>query len=245
MLHAADASLQVLQEADSRYSGHVVCGLTPSVGKLMIPQYVQRFRRELPGATLTIFPLLSVTLHQQLRASRLDFAILHEASASPGLDITPLCEQSLFVFGTYPLGEHADRVSIRALKNIPLVMPSEAHAVRKTVEVAAARAGVSLDIRFEVDAFDAILELVKQGVGHTISTGVATTGLSPGLALQEITTPRLRSELSLVTPLQRNLTPLQSKAAELARETFMALHEVAQKKGRGARHDGSVRPQTP
>ena len=124
-------------------------------------------------------------------------------------------------------------------------MPSEAHAVRKTVQVAAARAGVSLDIRFEVDAFDAILELVKQGVGHTISTGVATAGLSPGLALQEITSPRLRSELSLVTPLQRNLTPLQSKAAALARETFLGLHGDAQRNGRAARRDTSIRPQTP
>lgn len=225
VLHAADASLQVLSNSERRYSGRVVCGLTTSVGRIMTAPYVHRFQKELPGATLTVLNQLSTALHEQLRASRLDFAILQDPQPSPSLDITHLRDQALFVLGTRPLGSNPDTVPMKALDQVPLVMPPESHAVRKMIEVAAARARIRLDIRFEVDAIDAVLQLVRDGVGHTVSTQVAALDLKSAkrLVIQRIVAPALTSELSLVTPLQRSLTALQARAAELARETFLAL----------------------
>lgn len=225
VLHAAEASLQVLHDSERRYSGRVVCGMTPSVGRLLISPYVHRFQEELPGATLTVMNHLSTALHEHLRASRLDFAILHDPMPSPTLEITHLRDQALFVIGTRSLGPDADTVSMKALDNIPLVMPTGSHAVRKTIELAASRARIRLNVRFEVDVIESVFRLIQDGVGHTISTQIATQDLKLGkkLFVQRITSPSLTSELALVTPLQRSLTPLQARAAQLAKETFLAL----------------------
>jgi len=225
VLHAADGALQVLYESDRRLTGHVVCGFTPSVGRLLTLPFVRRFQKELPGATLTVLNQLSTALHEQLRASRLDFAILHDPAPSSSLEIQHLGNQALFVLGLEPIGRNSETVQWRLLDKVPLVLPSEVHTVRKTIELAAARSRISLNIRYEVDAIESVFQLVQDGVAYTISSQLSALSVRPAtkLAVQRIVSPGLTSDLSLVTPLQRTLTPLQARAAELARETFLAL----------------------
>lgn len=222
VLHAAEASLQVLQHGERRLTGRVVCGLTPSIGRLLMTEYVRRFKSELPDATLAITTQLSTALHEQLRASRLDFAILHDADLPNSLEATRLRKQSLFAVGLEAIGPDAHQVAIKALSKVPLIMPPEAFGARKTFELAAARAGVILDVRYEVDAVDAVFELVAHGLGHTIATEMATLALRgrKEISVQRVISPNITSELSLVTPAQRTLTPLQLRAAELAKATF-------------------------
>jgi LysR family nitrogen assimilation transcriptional regulator len=222
VLHAAEASVQVLQANERRLTGRVACGMTPSVGQGMVLEYARRFRARLPDATLSVSSHMSTALHDQIRASRIDFAIVHGDTPSSAVEITPLGEQGLFVIGTRPLGPDKKTVGMRYLAKVPLVMPS-GYAVRKTLELAAARAGISLDIRFEVDVMDAMYALVSDGIGHAVSTQIATLALpkGKGLSVQKIVAPVLTSAVSLVTSTQRVMTPLQECAAELARTTFL------------------------
>jgi LysR family nitrogen assimilation transcriptional regulator len=41
-----------------------------------------------------------------------------------------------------------------------------------------------------------------------------------GLSVQRIVSPEIEIKLALATPVERNLTPLQLRAAELAKELF-------------------------
>ena len=230
VLHAAEASLQVLQVGDQRLTGRVVCGMTPSVAQGMLLEYARRFRERLPDATLSVSSHFSTTLRDQIRTSRLDFAIVHNATPSSSVDVTHLGKQSLFVVGTRPLGPKKKTVAIGSLANVPLVMPSESFALRKTVEHAAAKAGISLDIRYEVDVMDAFFALVAEGFGHTISTQIATLALPPGrgLSVQKIISPGLTSRVSLITSPHRIMTPLQEQAADLARTTFRDVFRIGE-----------------
>lgn len=225
VVHAADAALQVLNINDRRLTGKVVCGLTPSVGILMIPEYVRRFAQQLPDASLSIVNHLSTTLHDQLRASRLDFAILHNPSATPDLSTVPLRAESLYLVGKRPIGKRKDKVHLKELDDLPLIMPSRLHAIRNPVELEASRIGIRINVVLEIDVLDSIFELVGEGVAHTISTRfpmLHSTRYSD-LAIQQIVDPELFTHLALLTPLQRTLTPLQQAAATLARNTYMEL----------------------
>lgn len=228
VLHAAESSLQVLNTNQPRLTGRVACGMTPSVSQGMVLEYARRFRERLPDASLSVSSHMSTALHDQIRASRIDFAIIHNATPASALEVTSLGRQSLFVVGTRPLGPNRKTVAIRALANIPLVMPTESYAVRKMLELAAAKAGISLQIRFEVDVIDALFTLVSDGFGYTISTQLATLALPnhSRLSVQKIITPALTSEVSLVTSTQRTMTPLQEQAVELARTTFRDLFKL-------------------
>lgn len=225
VLHAAEAALQVLNVGDSRLSGSVVCGLTPSVGSFMIPYYVRRFREQLPNAKLSIVNHLSTALYDQLKASRLDFAILHNPPPAPALTITPLSDEELYLLGPKPVGRKKTVVDFHELDGVPLILPSRLHAIRGPVEIEAARLGISLNVILEVDIMQTILELVSEGIAYTIATRFPLIGRPPsrGLVAQRITSPELFTHLALLTPPRRVLTPLQRAATELAYVTYLEL----------------------
>lgn len=218
VLHAADVAMQGLRSGSQRLTGHVVCGLTPSVGNLIIPEYVRRFRKQLPDATLSIVNHLSSTLHDQLRASRLDFAIYHNVPLSPTLTVTPLNSEKLYLVGAKKQGRDRDTVLMRELDGLPLVMPSRLHAIRGPVEMEAIKLGISLNIEVEVDEMASVFKLVADGVGHTITTRIPLIGRDrlPRLAVQQIVKPDLFTHLALATHLENTLTPLQKAAKDLA-----------------------------
>lgn len=221
VLHAAEAAVQVLHGGNRRLTGKVVCGLTPSIGRIMIPELVRRFRERLPGASLSVVNLLSVSLHDYLRAGRLDFAIMHRPLPSRELSITSLRTEDLHLVGARS-HDRRPSVPLRELEGLALAMPSPLHLVRRQLETEAARAGMALNIVLEVDVLESLFEVVAGGVGHTVSTKYPL--LSPAtprnLMAQRIVSPSLSTEICLVTPTTRTMTPLQLAAAELARDTF-------------------------
>lgn len=221
VLHAAETAIQVLHRDDRRYAGRVVFGLTPSVGRVMIPALVRAFREQLPHATLAIVNLLSVALQDHMRAGRLDFAIMHTPQPSPEISVTPLSKEELFLIGP---GDGADHAPVRfaELAKLPLAIPSTLHLIRREVDREAARAGIRLNIVLEVDVVESLFDVVAAGFGHTVATKFPL--LSPSaptnLVARSLVAPSLSTELCLVTPTTRKMTPLQSAAAELARKTF-------------------------
>lgn len=231
LLHSAELALVELHEGDSRLRGRVVCGLTPSVGRVMIPAFVRKFQERLPFAQLTIVNQLSGQLQDQLRASRIDFAILHNPPPSPALFIEPLATQDLFLVGRKQIGPHANTVALKDLSGVRLIMPSTPHVTRQPLEVAAARLQIYLEISFEIDAIDSLFEMVNEGFAHTVSTMVAISSswAAPDLVVQKITTPTLSTELFMVSPSKKTITPLQDAAVDVARQSFQAsLEKIAQ-----------------
>lgn len=222
VLDAANAAVRTLQGQDRRFTGHVACGLTPSIGRKLIAEYVRRFRRELPDATLTISNQLSLALSDQLRAARLDFIVAHDPIPSMDQEITVLRQQPLYLVGPAAVGADPAVVTMAEVWRTPLLLPSRPYAVRRAVEREAVRSGVTLDIRTEVDVLDAIFELAAEGLGHTVATGLAVTGINHrmGLSVQRIVSPGIQIQLALATSPEQNRTPLQSRAAELAKALF-------------------------
>jgi LysR family nitrogen assimilation transcriptional regulator len=120
------------------------------------------------------------------------------------------------------IGTDPKMVAMSEIWGTPLLLPSRSYAVRRAVEREAARSGITSNIRTEVDVLDAIFELSAEGMGHTVATHLAVTGINHrmGLSVQRIVSPEIEIKLALATPIERNLTPLQLRAAELAKELF-------------------------
>lgn len=222
VLHAAEAAVQVLHRDNRRLTGRVVFGLTPSVGRLLIPELVRRFRDELPNASLSIVNLLSVALQDHMRAGRLDFAIMHRPLPSREISVSTLSIEELYLIGPSKKGLKPE-VPFAQLESLPLAIPSTLHLIRRELEREAARAGIRLNVVLEVDVLESLFDVVAQGFGHTVATKFPL--LSPstptGLVAQRLISPSLATELCLVTPTTRQMTPLQRAASELARQAFL------------------------
>ncbi len=222
VLHAAEAAVQVLREGDRRLRGRIVCGLTPSIASVMLPELVRRFRERLPAAQLVIAERWSVTQSDQLRASRFDFAIAHRPSMLPrDLEFETLSREDILLLSSHSAPAE-ETVSLKALAGLPLALPSPLHTVRRELEGLAARAGVSLNIVLEGGAMEGLQQLVAEGVAHTIATRFAllTRGCPPDLRARRIYPPALTTEFGLATPPAGSMSPLQRAAADIARSIF-------------------------
>ncbi|MDB5963738.1 MAG: LysR family transcriptional regulator, partial [Polaromonas sp.] len=198
------------------------CGLTRSVGRQMVATYARQFREQLPHAQLSIVNNLSTQLYDQVRTSRLDFAILHNPPLSSTLETVHLGHQPLYLVGTRQVGPDPQSIALAALEGLPLVMPTGPHITRHPLELEASRLGIMLNIAFEIDANDALFELVSTGFAHTVSTQLAirSNWSSRQLVCQKIVEPGIGTDLFLVTPLPRHQTPLQLAAAAIAQAVF-------------------------
>jgi len=223
ILEGIDRALFELREGDARLRGHVVCGVTPSVGRMMIAEFVKRFNERLPLARLSVVNMLSSQLQDQLKAARIDFAILHSPPTTSGASVTEfLGMQDLYLVGRAPVGPDAHTVEVGHLDRVRLVMPSAPHVTRQPLEAAAAEKNIALRIDVEIDAIDSLFELVNTGLFHTVSTkiGFASKWADPGLVAQRIVNPGLMTRLFFSMAAGGEATPLQTIAGELAQSVF-------------------------
>ncbi|MBW9105066.1 LysR family transcriptional regulator [Paraburkholderia phenoliruptrix] len=222
ILRTLDRTLSELRKGDARLRGHIVCGVTPTVGRMMIPEFVRSFNAKLPLARLSMLNLLSSQLHDQLRASRIDFAIHHSPPTTSNAAMTQcLGTQDLYLVGRYPVGPDARVVEVKRLDGVRLIMPSSPHVTRQPLEAAAARQNIALQIDIEVDAVDSLFDLVNSGYAHTVSTriGLATDWARPSLVAQRLVNPALTTHL-FFSATADSASPLQRVSRELALIAF-------------------------
>ena len=218
ILHAADTAMDALDEDRSVYEGKVVVGMTPSVGRRLIPDYVARFAERFPKASLSVVEGYSQPLAEQVVMGKLYFAILLNPSASANLVIDPVGTESLYLIGSMPVGDDVESVTLSSIAGLPLIMPHTIHTIRPLLEYEAARVGVMLNISFEIDSVRSIFDLVQKGRGYTVMPLDSMRGSeSHGLHWQRIVSPVIEVTLCLIRPMRRPQTALPLEAAALVR----------------------------
>lgn len=235
VLHAADTALIALkEEGESAYEGRVVAGFTPSVGRTLIPSFAERFVERFPKASLSLVEGYSQSLYEQVLVGGLDFSILLNPAASPGLVIEPVATDNLYLIGLNPIGTSTSDVALSELARIPLIMPHASTATRPLLEFEAARLGIMLTLALEIDSVRSIIELVERGVGYTVMPlNSLRPGDYPSLHWQRIVSPQIEVTLSMITPVKRPRTPLPVEAARLAKEILISLLKPSATPGAG------------
>ncbi|HUW35820.1 MAG TPA: LysR substrate-binding domain-containing protein, partial [Rhodocyclaceae bacterium] len=199
VLHQMQRAREELDRVRGALAGRVALGLPPSLSKRLTVPLTRAYQARMPEASLSITEGLSATMQQSLITGRLDIALLYNAVPSPEVDSTPLLEEELYLVRRND-GERALRpISLRALAELPLVIPSRPNALRMLVEVELANIGCHPRVALEIDGVAAILDLVADGAGCAVLSmnAVATSGKPRAFLAQTIVKPRLRSKLVL------------------------------------------------
>ena len=173
ILYQVDRMLEEMARARGGLAGRVALGMTPSVARLLTVPLMQAFRAEMPQARLMIREGLSISMLEYLLAGQLDVAVLYNATAMAGLEITPLANEELLLVqradgAPAREGPDADHVTLAELSRLPLIIPSQPNAIRMHVEATLATAGLRPNVTMEVDGVRAILDLVADGAGGAV-----------------------------------------------------------------------------
>jgi LysR family nitrogen assimilation transcriptional regulator len=181
----------------------------------------------MPEATLSISEGLSTAMQEALVNGRLDIAVLYNARPSTELDIRALQQEDLFLVQTR--GASRQRapapITLRALADLPLVIPSRPNAIRMQVESEMATIGCRPRVALEIDGVSAILDLVADGAGSAVlSRNAVASSVKPSqYVLRAIRSPALRTQIALATSAQRPATLTQQATQQLIQETLAAL----------------------
>jgi LysR family nitrogen assimilation transcriptional regulator len=224
ILHQVEHVREELGRVRGALAGRVAIGLPPSVTKALALPLIREFRRRMPDATLSISEGLSVGMEESLAQGRLDIALLYNATPSPGIELSPLLEEGLFLVQAKGRGSGAAKprpVALRDVSALPLVIPTRPNAIRMQVETEMAGLGVHPHVALEIDGIAAILDLVADGAGSAVLTrnAVATSARPQAFTLRPIRSPNLRTKLLVAMSSQRPATLTQKAMLQLIQET--------------------------
>jgi len=229
ILHQVDRAREELGRVRGALAGRVAIGLPPSLARVLTVPLTRAFRQQMPDAQLSISEGLSAAMQEWLVNGRLDIAVLYNAQASTGIEVTPLLDEELMLVQLRPSGLQEDPppppLPLRDVANLPLVIPSRPNALRMVVESEMAAIGCRPTIALEIDGVSAILDLVADGAGSAIlSRNAVASSIKPSaFTVRAIGEPPLRTRLSLATSSVRPATLTQQATLALVRATTQAL----------------------
>ncbi len=227
ILHQVALAREELGGVRGTLAGRVSIGLPPSLSKLLAVPLIQRFRQLMPQAQLTLTEGFSLVMLEALRSGRVDMAVLYNPPAAPDIERELLRQESLALLASQhsiaALGQPLKaRVPLKALAELPLILPSRPNAFRLGLEAEMTRIGLAPRIVLEVDGLNAIVDLVREGLGFAVLPPYTLSGLAQPhpFSLHAIAQPKLQSELVLVSSARRPSTETHKAVRQLLAQTL-------------------------
>jgi LysR family nitrogen assimilation transcriptional regulator len=221
ILHQVALAQEELGSVRGALAGKVSIGLPPSLSKLVTVPLTLAFRKALPQAQLSLGEGFSVVMVESLRAGRLDMAVLYNPPPSPELEMTLLHEDALILIAgkksTHSSVKLKPTMTLAALAELPLILPSRPNAFRLLIETEMLRVNCKPQIALEIDGLNAILELVKEGLGYAVLPAYTLKNFAnpQSFTTHRIERPKLNSQLMLVWSSKRPMTPTHTAAQQL------------------------------
>lgn len=225
ILHQVALAREELGAARGALAGRVSIGLPPSLSRLITVPLTHAFRRDLPQAKLTLTEGFSVLMYEGLRVGNLDMAVLYNPDRSPDFEALTLNEDELVLISPRPAKQATSRksvgpVSLGEVATLPLIIPSRPNAFRLLIEREMTQIGARPIVALEVDGLNAILNLVKEGLGHAVLPRYTLSNFDrpDAFLVRPIHSPRMRTELTLVWSARRPTTETHKRALQVVRQ---------------------------
>ena len=199
--------------------GQVTVGMVSGCALPVLAELLAGFHDRHPGVAIALVEDNSDRLVERLRDGRLDLALIGWAEQTPAdIDSVVLVDEELVavVAPGHPLadaGARAGAITIRQLRDLPLVSLPRGTGVRAALDAACAAAGFTPRIVFEASALPMVVELAGRGLG----LAVVPASIPNGPGILRITDPRLRSRLELAWPSAPSANPAARALIEQAR----------------------------
>jgi DNA-binding transcriptional LysR family regulator len=185
--------------------GQVTVGMVSGCALPVLAELLAGFHDRHPGVAIALVEDNSDRLVDRLRDGRLDLALIGWAEQTPAdIDSVVLVDEELVavVAPGHPLAgtgagagarAGAGAITIRQLRDLPLVSLPRGTGVRTALDAACAAAGFTPRIVFEASALPMVVELAGRGLG----LAVVPASIPNGPGILRLTDPQLRSRLEL------------------------------------------------
>jgi len=202
--------------------GHVSLGVPPIVHSVPI-EVVERCRAEYPEVSLTIVEEFSSFLVEWIEDGRLDMACAYVDSIPRDMRGDRLLrEDFLFVGAPGMMGDNTSDISFDEMVKHPLILPGKENSLRRLLNDAALRNGVSLNVPLQVRSQPLVNELVERSFGYTILPYMAARlKMEQGrFVARRVVNPVVSTELRLIYRERRTFSKAESAVREIVTSAF-------------------------
>ncbi len=224
---------EMVKKSGSVLEGLVAFGLPSSISMVLSVPLAETIRHVLPKVKFRAVEAMSGFIREWLLDETIDLGFLYDFDDARLFEAHELMQEDLYFFAAAdnwpiarPVGEPVTLAEIAALE---LVLPSQHHGMRRTIEKYAGMRGLTLNVCVEMDALAQIKELVARGSGFTIlAAAAAHDRVERGdLVSSPIIEPTITRTIYLVRKLAR---PQTYVSREVERITLDVINELV---GRG------------
>lgn len=201
VLGAVDDIAELAVTAREPLSGDIRVGVIPTVAPYLLPGLLPRLRESRPAARLALREAQTAPLLDELRAGRLDLAVLALPVDEPGVCELPLYDED-FVLVTpedHPLGGGA-ALPVSALAAQNLLLLEDGHCFRAQALEVCHEAGARERSSLRAASLSTIVQMVAGGLGLTLLPASAVgveVGPGRGLAVATFRSPPPRRRIGL------------------------------------------------
>jgi DNA-binding transcriptional LysR family regulator len=222
MLNDLGITVQSVREVAQERRGLVVISSVMSVASSLLPSIIAAYRADRPGVEIHVREGVHATVLEDVRSGVADFGIGY-VEELPDFVVGSALSRETFCVVMPARHRLAGRrgVSLADLADEPVIgLPTDSRT-RRTIDAAAATAGVPLRQSVVVSQFATLMALVGVGVGLGIVPKGATRGpLARGLLSVALKEPRLTRRLGLIALREREPTPAAAGFIALLRRQW-------------------------
>jgi DNA-binding transcriptional LysR family regulator len=195
--HLADQARTAVNAASGYTAGELSVGASQTIGQYLLPRLLAGFLARHPGVQLSILGGNTQTVLDELRAQRIQLALIEGPAFGHDVAVTPFMQDHMVC--VVPAGhEWANQeIALEALKQATLLTREQGSGSRRIVEEALEAAGLSLrelQRGLTFDSTEGLLSAVEAGLGIAF---VSRWAVRNQLALETLKLVRVRN-LALV-----------------------------------------------
>ena len=169
ILNTIDEASIVLEELRGLQRGTLKVGASTTVGIYVIPSQLGAFKKLHPGLAISLEIGNRGAVQERVLANELDLAVVGPPLKHSDLAVIPWLFDELVVIAPedHPLA-HRTGLTLKDLKDEPMLMREQGSGTRWAVEKQARKAGVQLQVAMELGSNGAIKHAVESGLGLAI-----------------------------------------------------------------------------
>lgn len=151
-------------------AGAVSLGLAPySAGAALALPLLRLVRERFPGIVLHINENFGGVLSELVMTGKMDMALIYQPGPIRGVKFEPMFEEDLYLLAAPQIGLGREKeVTLAALEGLSLLLPSRIHTIRRLVDTAFERAGLTPHVVAEIESASTLASAVDAGVGATV-----------------------------------------------------------------------------
>ncbi len=223
------ACQESVRQSGGVLEGSVAFGLPSSISMVLSVPLAETVRQLLPRVKLRVVEAMSGFIGEWLQDETIDLGFLYDYDDVRLFEARELMQEELYFFAAadnWPLKRAVgEPTPLSEIASLELVLPSQHHGLRRTIDKYALSRGLNLNVCIEMDALGQIKELVARGSGFTILAAAAAHDrtMRGELVASPIVEPTMTRPIHLVRKLTRPQTYI---SREVERITLDVIHDL-------------------